>query len=233
MKYHKLDNRKLFLNFEKPLMKGFYQNQNTLKYNMNINHLNTKNYSNKIRNIYTPIKTYNYLKDKKANEIIKTSPIKYQYRKIPFQKVKGFKFKLPNNNLNLKQAKNKSNINYPIICQHNNSTIQSNYNNNTIKDTLNTRMETINNQEDIFLDFKSNNFKNNNIKKDIIILNKIKKPIYHQIIETKSSSLGSKNETREVSAHFLKSKSSLNNIRLIRKEKEKEKEKNIIKNFSF
>ena len=94
-------------------------------------------------------------------------------------------------------------------------------------------METINNQEDIFLDFKSNNFKNNNIKKDIIILNKIKKPIYHQIIETKSRSLGSKNETREVSAHFLKSKSSLNNIRLIRKEKEKEKEKNIIKNFSF
>ena len=105
MKYHKLDNRKLFLNFEKPLMKGVYQNQNTLKYNMNINHLNTKNYSNKIRNIYTPIKTYNYLKDKKANEIIKTSPIKYQYRKIPFQKVKGFKFKLPNNNLNLNKQK--------------------------------------------------------------------------------------------------------------------------------
>ena len=45
------------------------------------------------------------MKDKKANEIIKTSPIKYQYRKIPFQKVKGFKFKLPNNNLNLNKQK--------------------------------------------------------------------------------------------------------------------------------
>jgi len=237
MKYHKLDNRKLFLNFERPFTKGVYNNQNKLKYNLNLNHLNTKIYQNKIRNIYTPIKTFNYLKDKKNNEILKTSPIKYQYRKIPLQKVKGFKFKLPNNNLNIKHQKNKSNINYPIICDHNNSTIQSNfnynYNNNTIKDTLNTRMETINHQEDIYLEMKNINNKNNNINKDIIVFNKIKKPIYHQIIETKSSSLGSKYETREESAHFMKSKSSLNNIRLIKKEKEKQKQKNIIKNFSF
>ena len=237
MKYHKLDNRKLLLNFERPFTKGVYNNQNKLKYNLNLNHLNTKNYQNKIRNIYTPIKTFNYLKDKKNNEILKTSPIKYQYRKIPLQKVKGFKFKLPNNNLNIKHQKNKSNINYPIICDHNNSTIQSNfnynYNNNTIKDTLNTRMETINHQEDIYLEMKNINNKNNNINKDIIVFNKIKKPIYHQIIETKSSSLGSKYETREESAHFMKSKSSLNNILLIKKEKEKQKQKNIIKNFSF
>ena len=236
MKYHKLDNRKLLLNFERPFKKGVYNNQNKLKYNLNLNHLNTKNYQNKIRNIYTPIKTFNYLKDKKNNEILKTSPIKYQYRKIPLQKVKGFKFKLPNNNLNIKHQKNKSNINYPIICDHNNSTIQSNFNynyNNTIKDTLNTRMETINHHEDIYLEMKNINNKNNNINKDIIVFNKIKKPIYHQIIETKSSSLGSKYETREESAHFMKSKSSLNNIRLIKKEKEKQKQKNIIKNFSF
>ena len=94
-------------------------------------------------------------------------------------------------------------------------------------------METINHQEDIYLDMKNNNNKINNINKDIIVFNKIKKPIYHQIIETKSSSLGSKYETREESAHFMKSKSSLNNIHLIKKEKEKQKQKNLIKNFSF
>ena len=234
MKYHKLDNRKLLLNFGKPFTKGLYNDYNKFKYNLNLNHLNPKNYQNKIRNIYTPIKTFNYLKDKKNNEILKTSPIKYQYRKLPLQKVKGFKFKLPSNNINIKHQKNKSNINYPIICDHNNSTIQSNYNNTiNIKDPFNTRMETINHQEDIYLHMKNNNNKINNINKDIIVFNKIKKPIYHQIIETKSSSLGSKYETREESAHFMKSKSSLNNIRLIKKEKEKQKQKNLIKNFSF
>ena len=81
MKYHKLDNRKLFLNFERPFTKGLYNNnnQNKLKYNLHMNHLNTKNYQNKIKNNYTPIKTFNFLKDKKNNEILKTSPIKYQY----------------------------------------------------------------------------------------------------------------------------------------------------------
>ena len=80
-------------------------------------------------------------------------------------------------------------------------------NNNTIKDTINY-------QEDINI---------NNINKKIYFYNKIKKPLNHQIFETKSSSLGSKYETREESAHFLKSKSSI----------KKEKEKNIIKNLSF
>ena len=79
-----------------------------------------------------------------------------------------------------------------------------------MKDSLNAKEETINHQENIF----------NKI-------NKIKKPIYHQIIET--SSIGSKYETREESAHFVRSKSSLNNIHLIKKEKEK----NFIKDFSF
>ena len=226
MKYQKFDNRKLFLNFEKSSNKMIYNNLNKNKYYLNINTLNNKKYPNKIKSIYTPIKTYNYLKENK-NEIQKTSPIKYQYRKIPFEKVKGFKFKLPNNITNIKQLKKKTNINYPIICAHNNSTIQSNM--NTIKDTLNAKMETINHQEDINLDVNFNDKCLNN-NKEISILNKIKKPIYHQIIETKSSSIGSKYETREESAHFLRSKSSIKNIRLIEKEKEK---RNIIKNFSF
>ena len=206
MKYHKINNQKF--NFGKPFIKGLYNNQNHLKYNLNANYLNNKYYPKRInRNIYTPINTYNDITNKK-NELTKVSPIKYQYRKIPFQKVIGFKFKLPNNNannvLNLKQIKNKTNINYPIICDHNYSTIQSN-----MKDSLNLKEETINHQENI-----------NNI---------IKKPIYHQIIET--SSIGSKYETREESAHFVRSKSSLNNINLIKKEKFKEK--NFIKDFSF
>ena len=215
MKYHKIENRKFFFNIDKPSTKMMFNNPYKNKYNPNINYLNTKNHLNKIKKNYTPIKTYNYPNNKK-NEIIKTTPIKYQYRKIPFEKLKGFKFKIPNNNnnniLNFKQFKKKTEVNYPIICDHNNSTIQSNinnYNNNTIKDTINY-------QEDINI---------NNINKEIYFYNKIKKPLNHQIFETKSSSLGSKYETREESAHFLKSKSSI--------KKEKEKEKNIIKNFSF
>ena len=215
MKYHKIENRKFFLHIDKPSTKMMFNNPYKNKYNPNINYLNTKNHLNKIKKNYTPIKTYNYPNNKK-NEIIKTTPIKYQYRKIPFEKLKGFKFKIPNNNnnniLNFKQFKKKTEVNYPIICDHNNSTIQSNmnnYNNNTIKDTINY-------QEDINI---------NNINKEIYFYNKIKKPLNHQIFETKSSSLGSKYETREESAHFLKSKSSI--------KKEKEKEKNIIKNFSF
>ena len=214
MKYRKPNNQKLFLNFGKPFIKGFYNNQNVFKYNLNTNFINTKYYPKKnIQNIYTHINKYNNDITNKKNELTKISPIKYQYRKIPFKKVKGFKFKLPNNTnntnnikniLNLKQIKNKTNINYPIICEHNCSTIQSN-----MKDSLNAKEETINHQENI--------------------INKIKKPIYHQIIET--SSIGSKYETREESAHFVRSKSSLNNIHLIKKEKEKEK--NFIKDFSF
>ena len=215
MKYRKPNNQKLFLNFGKPFIKGFYNNQNHLKYNLNTNFINTKYYTKKnIQNIYKHINTYNNDITNKKNELTKINPIKYQYRKIPFQKVKGFKFKLPNNTnntnnikniLNLKQIKNRTNINYPIICEHNCSTIQSN-----MKDSLIAKEETINHQENIF----------NKI-------NKIKKPIYHQIIET--SSIGSKYETREESAHFIRSKSSLNNIHLIKKEKEK----NFIKDFSF
>jgi hypothetical protein len=151
---------------------------------------------------------------------VKTTPIKYQYRKIPFQKVKGFKFKLPNNPINIKQIKKKANtnVNYPIICERNNNTIQNNMNNN-YNNINDNRLETIVHQDDEF------------INKEESLYNKIEKPIYNQIIETKSSSLGSKYETREESAHFVRSKSSINNIQLIKKEKEKDK--NLIKNFSF
>ena len=66
MKYHKINNQKLFLNFGKPFIKGLYNNQNHLKYNLNTNYLNNKYYPKRInRNIYTPINTYNDITNKK------------------------------------------------------------------------------------------------------------------------------------------------------------------------
>ena len=223
MKYYKIDIKKPFLNLNKPYLKIPQYKNNKYDLNLNPNFFNNKNNINKIRSNYTPIRTYNYFKDKK-NDIVKTTPIKYQYRKIPFQKVKGFKFKLPNNPINIKHIKKKANTNidYPIICERNNNTIQNNMNNNynyNYNNINDTRLETIVHQDDEF------------INKEESLYNKIEKPFYHQIIETKSSSLGSKYETREESAHFVRSKSSINNIQLIKKEKEKDK--NIIKNFSF
>ena len=224
MKYYKIETRKPILDFGKPYIKiPQLKSKNNL--NLNVNYLNTKNITNKLRSNYTPIRTYNYFKDKK-NDIMKATPIKYQYRKIPFQKVKGFKFKLPNNPINIKQLKKKINedINYPIICEHNNNTIQSNMNNNY---NNNTRLETIVHQDDMVFEKKKNN--DNIINNEGIRYNKIEKPIYNQIIDAKSSSLGSKYETREESANFIRSKSSLNNIKLLKKEKDED----IIKNFSF
>ena len=55
MKYRKPNNQKLFLNFGKPFIKGFYNNQNQLKYNLNTNYLKTKYYPKKISKIYTHI----------------------------------------------------------------------------------------------------------------------------------------------------------------------------------
>ena len=224
MKYYKIETRKPILDFCKPYIK-IPQLKSKYNLNLNVNYLNTKNNINKLRTNYTPIRTYNYFKDKK-NDIMKTTPIKYQYRKIPFQKVKGFKFKLPKNPINIKQLKKKTNtdINYPIINEQNNSIIQNNMNNNY---NYNTRLETIVHQDDIFFDKKKDN--DNIINKEEFKYNKIEKPIYHQLIDAKSSSLGSKYETREESAHFLRSKSSIKNIQLIKKENDE----NLIKNFSF
>ena len=201
MKYHnyKGENRKLILKYEKPISKELY-NQIKLKYNLNnLNYINNKKKNPQSKINYTPIKTYNninnnFFKQKNNNEIQKTTPIKYQYRKIPFSKLKGFKFKLPNNIL--KNQIKKIDINYPLICGHNATAIQSNLNNN-----IDTKKEVINNN-------------NNDVNKD----NKKLKPIYH-LIDGKSSSLGSKYETREESAHFMRSKSSLNNSNYNRNEK--------------
>ena len=255
--YHNIDNKKLMLKLEKPRLLHIFSNNkyhyklnpNTQnKYNHNTsfspllkvpNHKNNTNTfnnlpNNKNNNNNSPIKTrINY-----PNNIMKTTPLKFQYKKIPFEKVKGYKIKLPNPIINKRQNSNyKKNImntyqnNYPLICQHNHSTIQSNK--NTIKEKsykrsysylknytnkknpINSNFNTITqNTETINTDL-------NGAIQEINILNKNqdnninKKPLYH-LIETKSSSIGSKLETREESGYFgiLRSKSSINSPQL-------------------
>ena len=64
MKYYKIETRKPILDFGKPYIKiPQLKSKNNL--NLNVNYLNTKNITNKLRSNYTPIRTYNYFKDKK------------------------------------------------------------------------------------------------------------------------------------------------------------------------
>ena len=278
-KYHNIDNKKLMLKLEKPHLLHLFPNnkfhykinshntQNKFSHNTsfspllkgkNNKTLNTNTFNNfpNHKNSNSPSKTKsNYIKDN-INNIIKTTPLKFQYKKIPFEKVKGFKIKLPNNLLNNKSNNNyKKNIlnthqtNYPIIYEHNHSTIESNKNtikeksykknNNNLnknikniiisdnKNTLGHATETL--SPNIMNTIQESN-KLANINNNI---NGNKKPLYH-LIETKSSSIGSKLETREESGHFIKSrsKSSINspqifnnNIHFIKNLKKK--------NFSF
>lgn len=256
-KYHNIDNKKLMLKLEKPRLLHLFSNK---KFHSKINSHNSqcknirtnslspilKGHNNKItnnaninnnqncRNNNSPIKTKtNYYKEEK-NNIIKTTPLKFQYKKIPFEKVKGFKIKLPNTLLNYKQnnnyKKNYLNIhqnNYPLIYDHNHSTIQSNK--NTMKEKNYKRSYSYLNQtnfnpkNEIFLNnnifgqrMETINTNLNNTIQEYNNLSKInenntKKPLYH-LLETKSSSIGSKLETREESGHFVKSrsKSSIN-----------------------
>ena len=296
-KYQNIDNKKLLIKLEKPRLLHILSNNkfhykvntaNTL--NKNNNHKTslsplvlvrnnkisniTNNYNNiynnyankKNNNFNSPNKTYNNMKDK-TNNTMKTTPLKYQYKKIPFEKVKGLKIKLPNsilndkkrnnnnNNININNINNRKNTQqknyYPIIAENNLSTIQSNANTNTKKEknnkknyyninykesykknTINTNIDgNMNNIRNNILyarnDIINNNTINNNtiqeeemnksnIKKKIIIFNDNKKSLYQQLKETKSSSIGSKLETREESGHFLKSrsKSSINSPQL-------------------
>ena len=296
-KYHNLDNKKLLIKLEKPRLLHILSNN---KFHYKVNSINTQNKynrntslsplvidrNNKISNntnipsniIYhknynSPNKTYNNIKDK-TNNIMKTTPFKYQYKKLPFEKVKGLKIKLPNSILNNKRINNNNNINinnkknnfntqqnyYPIICEHNQSTIQSNidikkhkqnknkyfninyystkkntlntnYNHNTI---LNDRLSTINtNTYNNTIQEEENNKTHNNI----IIYNENKRPLYHHLKDTKSSSIGSKLETREESGHFLKSrsKSSINSPQIFNNNANLFNNKNNLKqkNFSF
>ena len=262
-KYHNIDNKKLMLKLEKPHLLHLFSNnkfhykvnshnnpQNKFSHNTSFSPLlkgknnkasNTNifnNFPNQKKNNSPSKAKSNYIKDN-INNIIKTTPLKFQYKKIPFEKVKGFKLKLPNNLLNNKSNNNyKKNIlnthqtNYPIIYEHNNSTIESNIStikeksykksNNKLNKNLKNTIITDNNNtlghktevinpniiDTIQENNKLANINNNNI-------NGNKKPLYH-LIETKSSSIGSKLETREESGHFIKSrsKSSINSPQL-------------------
>ena len=252
--YHNPDNKKLLLKLEKPhllhilsnnkyhyKLNPYEQNKYThnnsfspfLKAKNHINNANTLNtfQNNKINN-NSPTKN----KNKHPSAITKTTPLKFQYKKIPYDKVKGYKIKLPNTfgnkkrNNNFKKNVLNSNINYPLISEHNNSTIQSNK--NTIKEKSDKRSYSyLANDTD---KQKTLNSKNNTLTQKTVLINKDlnevikdtniiiknkennnKKPLYH-CIETKNSSNGSKLETKEESGHFLKSrsKSSINSPQL-------------------
>ena len=228
------------------------------------NNNNLKQYIN-FNNNQSPVKTYNYMKDTSSN-IIRTTPVKYQYKKIPFDKVKGFKLKLPstiintkqNNNNNLNSKKNIFNTQqsfYPVIREHNqHSTIQNkmninpkkdkpnqssctnfkyNYsnlykknNNNTNSNTINTIVtantysnnNTLNTINEKYNTTNNTHNKSKSHQKKIILLSENKISLPH-CIETKSSSTGSKMETREESSHYLnksRSKSSIGSLQLFK-----------------
>lgn len=241
-KYQNIENKKLMIKLEKPRLLHILSNNKFHYKGPNIQKKYIKNTSfsplfNKVTNIKTnnnsPIKKTNNFNIEKTNNIIKTTPFKFQYKKIPFEKVKGFKIKIPNTFLNNKNKNNCINYKkkvetqqnyYPKLYAHTHSILQNN--NNTIKEklfkrsysyfnyntlnkknkinsninTINSKLETINNT--IQVNIENNKDYNNNP-------NTVKKPLYH-LIETKSSSIGSKLETKEESGHFVKTKSSLN-----------------------
>ena len=302
-KFHNLENKKMMLKLEKPRLLHILPN-NTFHYKINSQNKYTRNpslspliirnskisnnnlnqYIN-LKNNQSPIKTYNDMKDTSSN-MIRTTPAKYQYKKIPFDKVKGFKLKLPSTILNNKQNNNnilnskKIILNtqqsyYPVIKEHNNHSIiqnnmninpkkdkpnqksytnlNSNYNNlykknndNTNNNTINIKLTTNANSNNNILSTihekynttnnTHNKSKSHQKKIKIFSENKISLP---QCIETKSSSNGSKLETREESSHYLnksRSKSSIDSFQLFKnntnvtENKRKDLKKN---NFSF
>ena len=295
-KYQNIDNEKLMLKLEKPMLLHILSNN---KFNYKVNSINNQNKhirktsisplvlgrNNKLTNNLhnfnklvtqkknlSPKKTFNYMKNN-ANHINRTTPMKYQYKKIPFEKVKGFKLEFPNsiysnkpNNYNSNTKKNLMNNQkncYPLIVDRNLSTIESNINtkkekqnksgytninynnvyknsntiNNLVNDIKATKIETnLNNnaiQEHNINYNNNNNNKSKRTEKKIIIFNDNKKPLQQQM-ETKSSSLGSKLETREESGNYLRSKSFVNshifnhNIKFVKSKNDAK-----YKNFSF
>ena len=300
-KYHNFDNKKFMIKLEKPRLlhilsnNKFHQKINSLSTLNKIqqksslsplvliknnkvqnNYTNNNihnNYANPINNNFNSpnkINNNNNFKDK-TNNIMKTTPLKYQYKKLPFDKVKGLKIKLPSsilnnkrnnynrnnlyNNMNFRGGGKNTHQNYypiPLLYERNLSTIQSNTFSNTKKEKSNKKKnlninyydnthknnitKTINNYNNLrnnrlntITNYNIDNEKtlNNNtiqeeemnksdINKKIIIFNDIKKPLYQPLKDTKSSSIGSKLETREESGHFLKSrsKSSINSPQL-------------------
>ena len=126
-KYQNIDNKKLLFKLEKPRLLHILSNNKCHHKAYNINNKNIQNTSfsplintrtNKTNNLNnlvnlkknnSPIKTMNNYNKEKVNNIIKTTPLKFQYKKIPFEKLKGFKLKIPNTLLNNKIKNNNTN----------------------------------------------------------------------------------------------------------------------------
>ena len=243
--YQNIDTKKFMHKLEKPHLLRILSN-NKMQFKRNYNH-NTSlspliiGNLNKNRQAKSPIKTYNYIN----NNIIKTTPMKYQYKKLPFDKVRGFKIKLNNpiknknnnnnylnninnnnNNYNRKNIINNQQNYYPLICERNLSTIQSNMTKKSEKQNQNhtssfsylnlnfnnlNKRNIINNINTQTNENYTDNINDKNQNKNIFIFNDNKKPLYQQLMETKSSSIGSKLETREASRHFSHHKMKIDN----------------------
>ena len=112
--YHNPDNKKLLLKLEKPHLLHILSNnkyhyklnpydQNKYNHNNSFspflkgkNHKNNANILNTFQNNKINNNSPTKNKNKHPSPIMKTTPLKFQYKKIPFDKVKGYKIKLPN-----------------------------------------------------------------------------------------------------------------------------------------
>ena len=139
---------------------------------------------------------------------------KFQYKKLPFEKIRRLKIKL----------NDESNININYIDKTKLNNIQKQRNLPTVQNTqsiLNKKSKIKINNINEYNNFKKNFYdtrknipinyaENEKINKKILIYNDNKKP-FCQLFDTKGSSFGSKIETREMSGNTaIRSKSSLN-----------------------
>ena len=177
--------------------------------NKNPNLLNIKR-NNRLR-IASPLQEMNtkpFLKGHYINNNVNQN--KFQYKKLPFEKIRRLKIKLNDepNNLN-KTKKKKLNI---IKKQFNLPTVQ-NINSFMNKNTK-IKINNINKYNNLKQNFNDDNLihftENEKTSEKNLLYNDIKNPLY-QLLDTKGSSTGSKLETREMSGNtVIKSKSSLN-----------------------
>jgi hypothetical protein len=147
-------------------------------------------------------------------------------------------------NINLKKDKSKQssciNLNYNFNNLYNKNYYKNNTNNITINTMITTKTNSNNNTLNTIhekYNTTNNTHNKSHSKKKIIIFNENKKSL-PQCIETKSSSTGSKMETREESSHYMnksRSKSSIGSLQLFKKNINiaENKSKELKNNFSF
>ena len=188
--------------------------------NKNPNLLNIKRNS-RLKITSTPIQKLNtkpFLKEHNIN-INNAIQNKFQYKKLPFEKIRRLKIKLNDesindlNNINKKKLSNiKKQYSLPTV-QNIHSVVnkKANIKINNINKYNNLQQNYYDTGKNIPINFTENEKKN----KKILLFNEINKPLW-QLLDTKGSSIGSKLETREMSGNTaIRSKSSLNSPQIV------------------